>query len=103
MAVRFFEGIHPIEAEHLLSVRPLHQGKLAGVDLDLHWSRAGSAVFLLSPRTFNLAGAEKGKSRANVRSTLQIPSWSRSPQSRRFSTQTQRKSLTLEWDRGLPL
>lgn len=77
MAVQFFEGIQPIEAEHLFSVRPVHQGELAGVHLDFDWSGAGSVVFLLSPRTFNLAGAGKGKSREKVRSILQIPNWNK--------------------------
>lgn len=89
IVVRFFEGIQPIEAEHLFSVRPLHQGELAGVQLDLHWSRAGSAVFLLSPRTFHLAGVGKGKSRGNVRFKLQIPSWNRGTQWRRSLKRTQ--------------
>lgn len=89
IVVRFFEGIQPIEAEHLFPVRPLHQGELAGVELDLHWSRAGSAVVLLSPRTFHLAGVGKGKSRGNVRFNLQIPSWNRGTQCRRSLKRTQ--------------
>lgn len=66
MGVRFFEGIQPIEAEDLIPVWPLHKGELAGVDLDLGWNCAGPAFFLLSPRTFNLAGGGKIKCRENM-------------------------------------
>lgn len=97
MDVGFLEGIQPIEAEHRLSVRPLHQGELAAVDLDLDWSCAGR-VFLLSPRTFGLAGAGKQnrkKKRENGIDELNTRDFGKQPQLG--------KSLTPERDRGLPL
>lgn len=56
LAVWFFKGIQPVEAENLLPICPLHQWELTGVNLYLSWSLTGSTFLILSPRASNHAG-----------------------------------------------